>query len=89
MRFILDRPVLSLTLLGLLLFLVGQPAAGSDFYSAWGSRVTMIGGTLALLPLGATHALRHVLADTAWQMAIGTVLGLAAAAGLDALLRRR
>jgi hypothetical protein len=87
MRFTLDHPVLALTLLGLLLLLLGQPVAGGDFYSAWGSRLTSIGGTLAILPVGASYALSHVLDAAAWQMVIGTALGLAVAAGLEALLR--
>jgi hypothetical protein len=88
MRFILERPVLSLTILGLLLFLLGQPPAGSDFFTDWGSHLTVVGGMLAILPIGTSFALRHVLTDTTWRMAIGMVLGLAMAMGLDVLLCR-
>ena len=84
-----EHPVLALTLIGLVLVVVGQPPAGGDFFTVAGSRLVMIGGVLAILPVSAAYALRLVFESPLVQMAAGTIIGLAVAIGLDALLRRR
>jgi len=87
-RFFVDYPVFTASLSGLLLISIGQPPAGSDFFTTLGGRLSMIGGVLAVIPAGLAYGLSRFIDSPVVSLSCGTAIGLFLALGTDALIRR-